>query len=219
MRLKNVHIAISSLCALAGVIIAGVQTFRSTDTQPAQAQQDANQTTGISVNGEGKTAGPSQARANVTEVTPSEPPGLVVASLDRARITAATRMDTPSKYRISELFDGNPATYLKLQDGEGDIDFIVEFPFTQSVTVTGVEIDLGDPGPSLPATLEIMVLPDGSMAGSGRPVTSIALDERGGVQKFSLPPEAGKAAWIRVAGHPGQAETIIGDIKLLSASP
>jgi hypothetical protein len=219
MRLKNVHIAISSLCALAGVIIAGVQTFRSTDTQPAQAHQDAGQTASMSVNGEGKTAGPPQARANVTEVTPSEPPGLVVASLDRARITAATRMDTPSKYRISELFDGNPATYVKLEGGEGDIDFIVEFPFTQSVTVTGVEIDLGDPGPSIPATLEIMVLPDGSMAGSGRPVTSIALDERGGVQKFSLPPEAGKAAWIRVAGHPGQAETIIGDIKLLSASP
>ena len=219
MRLKNVHIAISTLCALAGVIIAGVQTFRSSDTQPAEVHPDTSQTASISVNGEGKSAGPSEARVNVTEMTPTEPPGLVVASLDRARFTAATRMDTPSKYRISELFDGNPSTYVKLLEGEGDIDFIVEFPFSQSVTVTGVEIDLGDPGPSLPATLEIMVLPDGSMAGSGRPVTSIALDERGGVQKFALPPEAGKAAWIRVAGRPGQVETIIGDIKLLSASP
>ncbi len=219
MRLKNIHIAITSLCALAGVVIAGIQTFRSGEAPPTHAQPEPGQETQAIVNGDLKTGGPVQAKANVTEVTPTEPPGLVVASLDRARIAPATRMETPSKYRITELFDGNPSTYVKLRDGEGDIDFIVEFPFSQSVTVTGIEIDVGDPGPFSPATLEIMVLPDGSMAGSGRPVTSIALEDRGGVQKFSLPPEVGKAAWIRVAGRPGQAETIIGDIKLLSASP
>ena len=56
------------------------------------------------------------------------------------------------------------------------------------------------------------------MEGGGRPVSSFDLRPGGGPQKFSLPPAEGKGAWIRIAGRPGAAETIIGDLKLFSAA-
>jgi hypothetical protein len=63
-----------------------------------------------------------------------------------------------------------------------------------------------------------MVLPAGSMEGSGRAVTSFDIRPGGGVQKFTLPPAEGKGAWIRIAAHPGAEETFIGDLKLITAA-
>jgi hypothetical protein len=219
VRLKNIHIAISSLCAIAGVMIAGWQTFRSVDAPSAPRLPETTAALSTtSVNSAGKSSGPEASPPNVTEVTPTEPPGLAMASLDRARIAPATRPDTPARYRIADLFDGNPATYVRLSEGDTDIDFILEFPFSEAVTVSGIEIDTGDSTASAPGTLEVMILPDGSMAGGGREVTSLALSGDAGSQKFALPPEAGRAAWLRIAARPGQAQTIIGDIKLIAAA-
>ena len=153
---------------------------------------------------------------NVTEVTPSEPAGFPVASLERAKFLPATRHDTPARFALPTLFDSNPSTYVKLAAPESDIDFIVEFPFAQPLTITGLEIDAGEAELIAPRTLEVMILPSGSMEGSGRAVTSFNIRPGGGVQKFAIPPADGKGAWIRIAGQPGALETIIGDLKIIT---
>jgi hypothetical protein len=225
MRIKNIHVVVSAFCAVAGVLIAAIQTFGSSDTVPVEvkvelsgAEAAAKDSSPAAVNGDGKTDGTPSLGPNVTEVTPSEPAGFAVASLDRARFLPATRPDTPSRHILPALFDSNPSTYVKLAAPEEDIDFIVEFPFAQPITITGMEIDMGDAQGSGPGKLEVMILPSGSMEGSGRAVTSFDIRPGGGVQKFALPPAEGKGAWIRIAAQPGAAETIIGDLKLISSA-
>jgi hypothetical protein len=57
-----------------------------------------------------------------------------------------------------------------------------------------------------------------SVTGGGRAVSSFDIRPGGGVQKFPLPPAAGKGAWIRIAAQPGASETIIGDMKLITTA-
>jgi hypothetical protein len=224
-RVKNIHVVISGLCAVAGVLIAAIQTFGGVDSKPVEVKVEvrtpgtpAESESAATVNSDIKRNGTLGLGRNSTEVTPSEPSGFVVASLDRAKFLPATRQDTHEKFPLSVLFDGNPSTYIKLQDPDNDIDFILEFPFAGPLVITGMEIDAGDSDPVAPVKLEVMIIPSGTMEGGGRPVTSFDLRPGGGVQKFSLPPVEGKGAWIRIAGRPGAAETIIGDLKLLSAT-
>ena len=224
-RVKNIHVVISGLCAVAGVLIAAIQTFGGVDSKPVEVKVEvrtpgtpAASKSAATVNSDIKRNGTLELGQNSTEVTPSEPSGFVVASLDRAKFLPATRQDTHEKFPLPVLFDGNPSTYIKLQDPDNDIDFILEFPFASPLIITGMEIDAGDSDPVAPVKLEVMIIPSGTMEGGGRPVTSFDLRPGGGVQKFSLPPVEGKGAWIRIAGRPGAAETIIGDLKLLSAS-
>lgn len=224
MRIKNIHVVISALCAVAGVMIAAIQTFGRSESVPVEVKVElsgaerARESSPASVNGDGKTDGTPSLGPNVTEVTPSEPAGFAVASLERAKFLPATRPDTPARYVLPALFDGNPSTYLKLAAPEEDIDFIVEFPFAQPITITGMEIDTGETQAAAPGKLEIMILPAGGMEGSGRAVTSFDIQPGKGVQKFALPPAEGKGAWIRIAARPGSAETIIGDLKLISSA-
>lgn len=225
MRIKNIHVVISALCAVAGVLIAAIQTFGRSEAVPVEVKVELSGTeaagrnsSSASVNGDGKTDGTPSLGPNVTEVTPSEPSGFAVASLHRAKFLPATRPDTPARYVLPDLFDSNPSTYVKLTAAEEDIDFIVEFPFVQPITITGMEIDTGEAQAAAPGKLEVMILPSGSMEGSGRAVTSFDIQPGGGVQKFALPPAEGKGAWIRIAARPGAAETIIGDLKLISSA-
>ena len=225
MRIKNIHVAISALCAVAGVAIAAIQTFGRSDAVPVEvkvelsgAEAAAKDASPAAVNGDGKTDGVPAVGSNVTEVTPTEPAGFAMASLDRAKFLPATQPDTPSRYMLPALFDGDPSTYVKFAAPQEDIDFIVEFPFAQPITITGMEIDTGEAQTSAPGKLEVMILPSGSMEASGRAVTSFDLRPGSGVQKFALPPAEGKGAWIRIAAQPGAAETIIGDLKLISSA-
>lgn len=226
MRVKNIHIAISGLCAIAGVLIAAIQTFGRSDAVPVEVKVELNAPdvhknpgpSPVAVNGDGKANNVPDLGKNVTEVTPSEPAGFVVASLDRAKFLPATRQDTPMRFALSTLFDNNPATYVKLKPPQTDIDFIVEFPFAQPLSITGVEIDAGEAEAVAPGKLEVMILPAGSMEGSGRAVTSFDIRPGGGLQKFTLPPVEGKGVWIRIATQPGAEETFIGDLRLLTAT-
>jgi hypothetical protein len=226
MRVKNIHILISGLCAVAGVLIAAIQTFGHSDAVPVEVKVELSapgahenpRPSAATVNGDSKTNNAPDFGNNVTEVRPSEPAGFVVASLDRAKFLPATRQDTPMRFALPTLFDSNPSTYVKLAAPETDIDFIIEFPFAQPLTITGMEIDAGEAEAVAPAKLEVMILPAGSMEGSGRAVTSFDIRPGGGLQKFTLPPAEGKGVWIRIAAHPGAEETFIGDLKLITAT-
>ena len=89
----------------------------------------------------------------------------------------------------------------------------------EGAKVTGIEISApeGIPATAYASALEVMVLPNGSMEGSGRDVTTFSLQSGLAVQSFSLPPSMGKALWIRLAGQAGAPATIIGDIRVLTS--
>jgi hypothetical protein len=64
--------------------------------------------------------------------------------------------------------------------------------------------------------LDVMVLPEGQMDTTGRPIQSFTLQTTPGKQSFALPDHAiGKGVWLRIAG-PANAESIaIGDFRIL----
>ena len=62
MRIKNIHVVVSAFCAVAGVLIAAIQTFGSSDTVPVEVKVElsgadaaARDTPPAAVNGDGKT--------------------------------------------------------------------------------------------------------------------------------------------------------------------
>jgi hypothetical protein len=225
MRIKNIHVAISAVCAVAGVLIAAIQTFGHSDAVPVEVKVELNpqkntgeQTQAETVNADVKSNNAPITEKNLTEIAQSEPAGFAVAALDRARFLPATRQDTTTRFALPVLFDGNPATYLKILAPETDIDFIVEFPASQPLAITGVQIDTGEVGAVAPAKLEITILPSGGMEGSGRAVASFDIRPEGGIQKFTFPALEGKGAWIRIAARSSAEETIIGDLQLITTA-
>jgi hypothetical protein len=227
MHARSLYLLVSSLCAVAGVVFAGMQALRpeeppvevkvelaapAVSKDAAAASHDDTET----VLSESKAGNSPEMAAKVTEAHPTEPAGLPVASLDKARFLPATVSDTPKRYSLAYLFDGNPGTYVTIEPPATEIDFIMEFPFAEPVTISGLQIETGESDASGPATIEVMVLPSGTMEGGGRVVTTLDISPDGGIQKFALPPASGKGAWIRIAARSGSANTVIGDLKLLT---
>jgi hypothetical protein len=227
MHAKSLYLLVSSVCAVAGVVFAGMQALRREEAPVEVKVEVAAATVAASgaadhdgaaekVTSESKAGNSPEIASNLTEARPTEPAGLPVASLDKARFLPATGIDTPQRYALADLFDGNPATYLTLTPPDTDIDFIMEFPFAEPVTISGLQMEAGESESASPAKIEVMVLPSGVMEGGGRQVTTLELSEDGGVQKFAIPPASGKGAWIRIAARAGAGETVIGDLKLLT---
>jgi hypothetical protein len=64
--------------------------------------------------------------------------------------------------------------------------------------------------------LDVMVLPEGQMDVSGRPIQSFILQTTPGKQSFALPDHAiGKGVWLRIAGPANATSIAIGDFKIL----
>jgi hypothetical protein len=227
MHARSLYLLVSSLCAVAGVVFAGMQALQR-DERPVEVKVEVSAPSGganaggeplspaETVMSESKSGNAPAVAPNVTEARPTEPAGLPVALLNKARFLSATRIDTPQRYPLVHLFDGNSATYLTLVPPETEIDFILEFPFAEPVTISGLQVEGSESEGARPAKIEVMVLPSGAMEGGGRQVTTLELSEDGGAQKFAIPPASGKGAWIRIAARTGAGATIIGDLKLLT---
>jgi hypothetical protein len=213
--MQNVHLAVTGFCALMSVGLAAVQTFRSEPEKAPvevtvvapEAPVTVEPLESVNVDSKGDSS-------NVTEV-----PFQSAAVLAGARFAPATRPDVLSRYRLADLFDGNPTTLLTLVPPDTDLDFIVELPMADGARVTGIELSApeGIPATAYAAALEVMILPDGSMEGSGRDVTTFTLQPGMAVQSFNLTPSMGKALWIRLAGQAAAPATIIGDIRVLTS--
>jgi hypothetical protein len=213
--MQNVHLAITGFCALMSVALAAVQTFRSEpEKAPVEVTVVAPEAPVVAEPLETVNVASKQDSANVTEV-----PFQSAAVLSEARFAPATRPDVVSRYKLVDLFDGNPTTLLTLVPPDTDIDFIVELPMAEGAKVTGIEISApeGIPVTAYAIAMEVMILPDGTMEGSGRDVTTITLQPGLALQSFNLPPSLGKALWIRLAGQAGAPATIIGDIRVLTS--
>lgn len=213
--MQSLHLGITGFCALMSVVLAAVQTFRTEpDAAPVEVRVVTPEAPVVPEPLESVNASSKGDSSNVTEV-----PFQSAAMLAEARFAPATRLDVLGRYKLADLFDGNPTTLLTLVAPDSDIDFIVELPMPEGAQVTGIEISApeGIPSTAYAGALEVMVLPDGNMGGSGRDVTTFALQPGLPVQSFTLKPSLGKALWIRIGGQAAAPATIIGDIRVLTS--
>ena len=66
-------------------------------------------------------------------------------------------------------------------------------------------------------SVDVMVLPEGELEASGRPVMSFDLPQSAQSRTFAIPGGAsGKGLWLRVVAAPGVAKSYVGDFKILS---
>ena len=166
MKLTNLHIAVSSFAAIAGVAIAAYQAFA-----PAPASQQPVQVT--------LALDPQQAATAGDAVKTDGGPMLQTASValeKNAHVAAAYKDGSETRYAFASLFDGKPETSITILPPENEVNVVMEFQSTSAQPVTAIEY-MPPPGitPDRLATkLDVMVLPEGQMSASGLPVISFA---------------------------------------------
>lgn len=218
VKLTNFHVLVSSLAAVAGVVIAGYQTFGT----PNNAQLPVNVTVSL-----------DQQKANTGAVVPAGDlqveksdamPALATEAIDLAReatFSAALKDDTASRYSFGSLFDGQGDTFLAITKPDTELNILVTFKGSQSRPVTAIEYvpPAGVDPARLATTVDIMVLPEGQLEASGRQVLSFTLPQSPEAHTFAIPGRAeGKGIWLRIAGNAGAEKSFVGDFRILSES-
>jgi hypothetical protein len=209
VKLTNFHVVISSLAAIAGVGIAGYQAFAP---QPA-AQAPVNVVVSLD----------QQADETVTKTdAKTDSPALMTETVNLATdasFTAAMKDGSEDRYSFASLFDGESDTFLAITPPDEEINILVMFAGNQSRDVTALEYvpPAGVDPKNMAVTVDVIVLPDGQLEASGRPVISFNLPQSAETRTFAIPGRAeGKGLWLRVAGAPGGEKSFVGDFKILS---
>ena len=210
VRLGNLHIVVSSIAAIAGVAIAGYQAFAPSTGQPPLSVV-------VSVDPAANAAVPGQdvEKSDVSPVLPTE-------SLDLSRgasFTAALKDDSAGRYSFGTLFDGESDTFVAIAAPDTELNIMVNFKDGASHPVTAIEYipPAGVDPARMAMTIDVMVLPEGQLEASGRPVISFDLPQSNETHTYAIPGRAeGKAVWLRVAGKPGIDKTFVGDFRILS---
>jgi len=201
-----VHILVSSFAAVAGVVLAAYQAFA-----PSQAPQ---QPLAVTV-----AVAPDVADAVVEKSDAAAGPGSGAFDLARdARLTAALNDGSDRRYDFGRLFDGEVTTYLTVAAPDRELNVLVTFAAGRAEPVNAVTYvpPAGIDASRLATVVDVMVLPEGQMEASGRPVMSFALQTTPGSQTFVIPDKAtGKGVWLRIAGRPGSADLVVGDFRIL----
>jgi len=203
MKLNNLHIVVSSLAAIAGVAIAGYQAFapRQAEQSPLQVTVAVDQQqTGVKADG-----GPMLQTAEV--------------ALERgARVSAAFKDGSETRYSFAALFDGRPDTSVTFQPPDSEINVLVDFGATDPQPVTAIRYT-PPPGANplhLANRLDVTVLPDGQLAAAGLPVISFTLQQSAETQTFAIPGRVlGKGLWLRIAGPGDGIPVTAGDFSIL----
>ncbi len=211
VRLTNFHVLVSSLAAIAGVAIAAYQTF-----MPQQGGQ-APVNVVVSLD-------PQKADAGVpdTIVEKSDAPSLATEAVnlaEKASFTAALKDGSENRYSFRTLFDGQDDTFLAIAKPDEELNILVTFDGAAAHAVTALEYvpPVGVDPTKLARTVDVIVLPDGQLEASGRPVISFSLPQSGDSRIFAIPGRAhGKGLWLRVAGEPGADRSFVGDFRILS---
>jgi hypothetical protein len=206
VKLTNFHIVITSLAAIAGVAIAGYQAFAP---QPA-AQQPVNVVVSLDQQAADETLAKTDAPALMTET---------VNLATDASFTAALKDGSENRYSFASLFDGAADTFLAIEAPDEELNILVLFSGGASRDVTALEYipPAGVDPQSMAATVDVIVLPEGQLEASGRPVISFSLPQSSETRTFAIPGRAeGKGLWLRVAAAPGKEKSYVGDFRILS---
>jgi hypothetical protein len=211
VKLSNFHIVITSLAAVAGVAIAGYQAFAP---QPS-AQQPVNVVVSLDQqNADAAAAGDSVAKTDA--------PALMTETVNLAQnasFAAALKDGSENRYNFASLFDGESDTFLAIEAPDQELNILVMFNGSVSRDVTALEYipPAGVDPRNMAATVDVMVLPEGQLEASGRPVISFSLPQSAETRTFAIPGRAeGKGLWLRVAAAPGQEKSYVGDFRVLS---
>lgn len=208
MKLTNLHIAVSSFAAVAGVAIAGYQAFA-----PQPAGQSPLQVT-VALD-------PLQAGAGDAGAKTDGGPMLQTASIaleKNAKVTAAFKDGSEARYVFASLFDGNPTTSLTTAPPDSEVNVVVNFESMTAQPVTAIQYT-PPPGADttrLASKLDVMVLPEGQLQASGLPVISFTLQQSAESQTFAIPGHtSGRGLWLRIAGPEDGQPVVIGDFSIL----
>ena len=208
VKLTNFHIFVSSVAAIAGVAIAAYQTF---------APQPSGQPLNVVVAME-----PPKPAADIVVEKSDAIPAIATQSVELGRdavITAALRDGSENRYSFTNLFDGRDDTFLAIRQPDGELNMLVTFKNGTSRPVTAIEYS---PPPSvdpskMATTVDLMILPDGQLEASGRPVISFSLPRSSESHIYAIPGRAeGKGLWLRVSGNAGAEQSYVGDFRILS---
>ena len=204
-RFSNAHMVATSFAAIAGVAIAAYQTLMPSASPPQQQVQVT-----LAVEPPVAKADIPVAKGDAVQVGPFD--------IGRgAQFSAALKDGAEQRYRLAELFDGKLETSLNIAAPDSELNVLVSFAEDIAQPVNMIEYVPPSGSFATAATqLDVMVLPEGQMDTTGRPIQSFTLQTTPGKQFFALPGHAmGKGVWLRIAG-PANATTIaIGDFKIL----
>jgi hypothetical protein len=205
MKLTNAHLVVSSFAALAGVGLAAYQTFAPQGPTPIVVTSEP------------------AVEKTTTEVTKTDIAALQPTALDAGQglaFSAALNDGSEKRYAFTDLFDGKPETVVTITDPDKELDVLVDFGALGVKTVAGFEYEPPRGSADKPATtLDVIVLPEGRLEPTGRPILSFELQTTPGKQTFMLPEaQAGKALFLRVAGPPGLSRVAVGDFRILTAN-
>jgi hypothetical protein len=212
VKLSNFHIVISSVAAIAGVAIAAYQTFL-----PGTVSQNP-------VNVVVALEPPKAVAALPDEVVEKQDavPAIATESVDLGReasFTAALKDGSENRYSFSNLFDGQEDTFLAITRPDEELNILVTFKGSSSRPVTAIEYipPVGVDPKTLATTVDIIVLPDGQLEASGRPVISFSLPQSSESHIYAIPGRAeGKGLWLRVSGNSAAEKSFVGDFRILS---
>ena len=141
-----------------------------------------------------------------------------MAALDLSRniATAALKDGSEQRYQFHDLFDGRPETSLTIAPPDQEINVLLDLGGDRKVSALDYAPPPDAKGAASATILDVMVLPEGPLEASGRPVFNFPLQTSAGRQTFSLPGEAhGKYLWLRIAGPQGAQKVAVGDFKVL----
>jgi hypothetical protein len=228
-RLSNLNVGISAFAALAGVVFAGIQAF-GPSSGPApinvtvaldQAKQkgEAGMSSGLDV---AKTGGVTDAvnsggKSDITTATLPQP-AVQTAALDLRRntVTAALKDGSEARYQFQDLFDDKPETELVIQAPDQEVNVLLDLGGERQVSALEYAPPVLAEGMAKATILDVMVLPEGQLEASGRPVMSYPLQTSAGRQTFSLPAQTrGKYMWLRIAGPEGAQKVAVGEFRIL----
>ncbi len=196
VKLTNFHIAVTSFAALGGLALAAWQALGPQGGTHVTVALEA---------------------ARIAET-------IDTASIDLAQnasFTAALKDGADLRYSFKKLFDGDPNTFVTLEPPDSELNVQVNFGGGGPGTVTAIEYSppAGADPASLATLVDLMVLPDGQLEASGRPVMSFSLQRSSGSQTLAIPGNArGRGLWLRISGPSSAAGTVIGDFRVLQES-
>lgn len=208
MKLTNLHIAVSSFAAIAGVAIAAYQAFAPTPAshQPVQVTLALD---------------PQQAALGGESAKSDGGPMLQTAAIaleKNAHVAAAFKDGSETRYAFASLFDDKPDTSLTILPPDNEVNVVLKFQSTSAQPVTAIEYT-PPPGVAsnrLATKLDVMVLPEGQMSASGLPVISFTLQQSAESQTFAIPGNvSGQGLWLRIAGDDKGEPVTVGDFSIL----
>ncbi|QIG51139.1 hypothetical protein G5V57_27505 [Nordella sp. HKS 07] len=228
-RLSNLNLGISAFAALAGVVFAGIQAFSPTSEKtpinvtvaldPAKKVGQVDPAIGIDVAKSGGVidAVNSGGKSDITAATlPQAAAQTAALDLSRNIATAALKDGSEARYQFRDLFDGSPETELVIQAPDQEVNVLLDLGGERQVSALEYAPPTQADGMAKATILDVMVLPEGKLEASGRPVMSYPLQTSAGRQTFSLPAQTrGKYLWLRIAGPAGAEKVAVGEFKVL----